>query len=90
MSMVEFSAVAKHFGTTQVLHDINLAAACADFIVVLHGGQLYASGAPAEVLTPALLAEVYGVEARVEQCSRGRLQVLVDRALPRARSGRYR
>lgn len=24
MSMVEFSAVAKHFGTTQVLHDINL------------------------------------------------------------------
>ncbi|MGE8502676.1 MAG: ABC transporter ATP-binding protein [Pseudomonas sp.] len=73
-----------------VLHDINLAAACADFIVVLHGGQLYASGAPIAVLTPALLAEVYGVEARVEQCSRGRLQVLVDRALPRVRSGRYR
>lgn len=64
-----------------VLHDINLAAACADFLVVLHGGRLYASGAPEEVLTPRLLADVYGVEARVERCSRGRLQVLVDRAL---------
>jgi len=64
-----------------VLHDINLAAASADFLVVLHNGRLYARGAPQDILTPRLLADVYGVEARVERCSRGRLQVLVDRAL---------
>lgn len=67
-----------------VLHDINLAASCADQLVVMQAGRIRASGTPDEVLTPQLLAEVYGVEARVERCSRGRLQVLVDRALPAA------
>lgn len=67
-----------------VLHDINLAASCADQLVVMRAGLIHASGTPDEVLTPQLLAEVYGVEARVERCSRGRLQVLVDRALPAA------
>lgn len=64
-----------------VLHDINLAASHADWLVVLLEGRVVACGAPADVLQPGLLAEVYGVEARVEQCSQGRLQVLVDRAL---------
>ncbi|QTN46600.1 ABC transporter ATP-binding protein [Ectopseudomonas mendocina] len=67
-----------------VLHDINLAASCADQLVVMRAGRIHVSGTPDEVLTPQLLAEVYGVEARVERCSRGRLQVLVDRALPAA------
>ena len=74
-----------HLLAVAVLHDINLAAACADVMVVLHGGRVYASGTPDAILTPALLAEVYGVEARVERCARGRLQVLVDRAISGAR-----
>ena len=61
-----------------VLHDLALAAQWADRIVLIHSGHVRAHGAPAEVLTPALLAEVYGVEARVEFCSRGRLMVLID------------
>lgn len=61
-----------------VLHDLALAAQWADRMVVLHRGALHAFGAPAEVLTPPMLAEVYGVRARVERCSAGRLQVLVD------------
>lgn len=70
-----------------VLHDINLAASCADQLVVMRAGRIHASGTPDQVLTPQLLAEVYGVEARVERCSRGRLQVLVDRALMSDRRG---
>lgn len=61
-----------------VLHDLALAAQWADRIVLMHGGHTHAEGHPAEVLTPALLAEVYGVEARVERCSRGRIMVLID------------
>lgn len=64
-----------------VLHDLSLAARWADRIVVLRAGGLYSQGAPAAVLTPAMLAEVYGVAARVEPCSAGRLQVIVDAAL---------
>lgn len=42
-----------------VLHDLNLAAAYADRIVLLDGGAVVAVGSPAEVLTPALIETVY-------------------------------
>lgn len=61
-----------------VLHDLGLAARFAGRIAVLRAGRLHSEGEPAAVLTPAMLAEVYGVEGRVERCSRGTLQVLVD------------
>jgi iron complex transport system ATP-binding protein len=61
-----------------VLHDLALAAQWADRIVLMHDGRTHAEGRPEEILTPALLAEVYGVEARVERCSRGRIMVLID------------
>lgn len=65
-----------------VLHDLALAARWADRIVVLHGGTVHGDGPPQAVLTPAMLAEVYRVEARIERCSQGRLMVLIDRELP--------
>ncbi|MTH62983.1 ABC transporter ATP-binding protein [Paracoccus shanxieyensis] len=61
-----------------VLHDLALAAQWADRIVLIHGGHVHAQGRPDQVLTPALLAQVYGVQARVERCSRGRLMVMID------------
>jgi iron complex transport system ATP-binding protein len=42
-----------------VMHDLGLAAAHADRVVVLSGGQLVADGAPEQVLTSDLLTEVY-------------------------------
>jgi iron complex transport system ATP-binding protein len=44
-----------------VLHDLNLAAAFAPRVVVLHEGRLEVDGPPAEVLTPALVERVFGV-----------------------------
>jgi len=48
-----------------VLHDLNLAARYADRLVVLHSGRVVAQGPPGEVLTEGLLAEVFGLRARV-------------------------
>lgn len=42
-----------------VLHDLALAAAWADRMVMIAGGRVRAQGAPAEVLTPDLVHEVY-------------------------------
>ncbi|HMR30558.1 MAG TPA: ABC transporter ATP-binding protein [Geminicoccaceae bacterium] len=64
-----------------VLHDIALASRWSRRLVVLAGGELAADGPPEEAVTPEMLARVYGVEARVERCSRGFVQVMVDRAL---------
>ena len=54
-----------------VSHDLNLAARVCDRLEVLSGGRLVAGGPPGEVLTPALLARVYGVEAEVVAVSDG-------------------
>lgn len=62
-----------------VLHDLNLAARWADHIVVLRGGEAAAEGDPETALTSAVLADVYGVDARVERSSTGHLQISVER-----------
>ena len=54
-------------GTTivMVLHDLNLAARYTDHLVALREGRLVAQGAPRDVVTPALVEEVFGMTARV-------------------------
>ncbi len=42
-------------------HDLNLAGAFADRLLLLHDGKLVADGAPAQVLHPTVLEPVYGV-----------------------------
>ena len=48
-----------------VVHDLNVAARFADAVLALKDGRLLASGRPAEVLTPDLIAEGFGVTAMV-------------------------
>jgi iron complex transport system ATP-binding protein len=71
-----------------VLHDLGLAARWADRVVVLHRGAAVADGPADAALSSEVLAEVYGVDARVESCSRGMVQVIVDGLLPDASDGR--
>ncbi|MBU1282498.1 MAG: ABC transporter ATP-binding protein [Gammaproteobacteria bacterium] len=53
--------------TLASFHDLNLAAAFCDRLYVLDHGRVVASGTPTEVLTEALLAEVYGVQVLVDR-----------------------
>lgn len=68
--------VADGGGALAVLHDVGLAAAYAHRLVLMKDGRIIAEGAPETVLTAELLAETYGVAARLEG---GR--VLMDGAL---------
>jgi iron complex transport system ATP-binding protein len=47
------------------LHDLNLAAMYCDRVAVLAHGRVVAAGTPGEVLTEALVADVYGVRAEI-------------------------
>jgi iron complex transport system ATP-binding protein len=60
-------------GALLITHDLQLAARFADRLTLLCSGRAVASGAPAQVLTPERIAEVYGVEARVECGPDGRI-----------------
>ena len=63
-----------------VMHDLTLAAQFADRLVLLVDGTVRASGAPAQVLDPAVLAESYGARVRVLTGEDGRLIVVPQRA----------
>lgn len=64
------------------LHDLNLAARYADRVVVLSRGRLVQDGRPAEVLSGALLREVWEVDAELRRDPRSGLPYLIP-VLPR-------
>jgi iron complex transport system ATP-binding protein len=49
-------------GVLAVIHDLSLAARFMDRLVLMNAGHVVASGKPAEVLTPELLARVYRID----------------------------
>jgi iron complex transport system ATP-binding protein len=48
-----------------VVHDLNHATRHAQHVIALRDGRVVAAGTPAEVVTPELLRQVFGVEAEV-------------------------
>ncbi|MFT3719675.1 ABC transporter ATP-binding protein [Pseudorhodoferax sp.] len=81
MRLVQELARERGMIALMVLHDLQIAARWSDGIVMLSKGAVVATGTPAEAITPDTLARVYGVRARVEHCSRGSLQIMVDEVL---------
>lgn len=63
-----------------VLHDLSLAAAWADEIVMLANGRLVHHGTPEEVITVEAVKSVYGIDVYVMQDPGGRMLVVPKRA----------
>lgn len=61
------------------LHGLDLAAQYCDRIVLLSGGEVVATGTPAEVLTPERIADVFAVPAEVTIGSDGRPDIRIRR-----------
>lgn len=59
-----------------VTHDLNLAAAYADRVILLRAGELVADGPPAEVLSRERIGEVFHVNAEVRDGPSGRPWIL--------------
>lgn len=51
-------------GVVLTIHDLTLAARIADRVVILDQGRVVADGSPREALTPAVLRDVYDIEAQ--------------------------
>jgi iron complex transport system ATP-binding protein len=79
MSLLRKLAREQNVGVLMASHDLNLAAAGADRLILLDGGAVVADGTPEQVLEPERLARVYGVEMERLARDAGRPPVLVPR-----------
>ncbi|WP_405796481.1 ABC transporter ATP-binding protein [Streptomyces sp. NBC_01506] len=61
--------------TLAVLHDLDLAARLCDRIIVLNEGTVVAAGHVLDVLTPRILADVFGVAAEAERHADGVVRI---------------
>ncbi|MBY4951720.1 MULTISPECIES: ABC transporter ATP-binding protein [Pantoea] len=78
MDLVRRETRLRNIVTVVVVHDINIALRHADHALMLKDGNLLADGEPSQVITPETLAQVYGVRGRIEHCSHGMPQVMID------------
>lgn len=69
-----------NYGVVVVLHDLNLASAWADRILLMKEGRLVRGGVPRDVLTPEVLRDTYGIGVLVlPHPQTGRPIVTIDR-----------
>ncbi|WP_412057587.1 ABC transporter ATP-binding protein [Bartonella sp. DGB2] len=66
--MKQLRRTADELGKTilMVMHDINFASCYSDRIIALKDGRLCYYGLPSEIITPAVLYDIYGMEIKVE------------------------
>jgi iron complex transport system ATP-binding protein len=83
LDVVEATAVERGIAAIVALHDLNLAIRYADHFLVMSQGRLYAAGDAGAVVTEQMLADVYGVEARVSLEQDGRPRVTPLRSVRR-------
>ncbi len=77
------SAQAKdlNYAVAVVLHDLNLAASWADRILFMNQGKIGAEGSPQAVMTPEVIASIYGLDTHIlSHPDTGRPVVLVRRS----------
>jgi iron complex transport system ATP-binding protein len=63
------------------LHDLNQVMRACTTTIAVASGRIIATGPTLETLRPDLIRTLYGIEARVETCSRGCPMMIVDRAV---------
>ncbi|TAL01808.1 MAG: ABC transporter ATP-binding protein [Rhodospirillaceae bacterium] len=69
-------------GIIITLHDLHMALRAADRILVLAGGRILADGAPAQALSPAVLAAAYGIRAHIGSGVGGPVIEILERGPP--------
>ena len=60
------SLAQQNIGILMVMHDLSLAAGCADQIVLMRGGEKIVEGSPKEVLQKNIISRVFGVEVSIQ------------------------
>ncbi|QUS36930.1 ATP-binding cassette domain-containing protein [Falsirhodobacter algicola] len=70
-----------------VLHDLNQASRFATHMIAMRDGRVIAEGAPEAIVTEAMVADVFGLSARIMEDPETGLPMIVPRPSPRRASG---
>jgi len=80
LSLMQSLAARRGIAILIALHDLNHALRYCRTALVVADGRMVACGPADRIITPALLREVWRVDARIEACSRGHAIIVVDGA----------
>ena len=78
LSFMQAQAKQKGMIVLIAIHDLNQALRFADKVLLIAEGRMRACGDPLDVINPHMLRDIYGVDARIEKCSRQFDHVIVD------------
>lgn len=78
MDALKRETVLRNMVTLVVLHDPAVALRQVDSAIMLRTGRVIASGVVEDIVTPEIMAEAYGVQARIERGSDGAAMVSVE------------
>ena len=78
LSFMQAQARLKGMIVLIAIHDLNQALRFADTVLLIADGKMRACGHPLDVINPMMLRDVYGIDARIEKCSRQFDHVIVD------------
>jgi iron complex transport system ATP-binding protein len=81
-SLLELVREQRGLTTIAALHDLNHAAMFCDRLAIMKSGRIVALGSPAEILTSALIADVFGVSADIVRTEDGEIQIRYRRPGP--------
>ena len=84
VDLVRTLAVERGLCVLIALHDLGLAVRVADRVLVLAEGRLHASGETRQVITEAMLREVYRVDGRIRLDADGNLSIAIRSAIAAA------
>ena len=84
LELLQFLKNQRQMTIIVAIHDLNLAARYADYMVMLKKGQVFDQGKPHEILNQKNIQAVYGVEAKVDENEERGLNIIPLRPVPKS------
>lgn len=82
MNLIQEITRERNLTTLVTLHHLDIAAKYSNRVVTLDRGSVYQLGTPAEIFTPKMFRDVFGIESEIHRDASGALHVIAVRDLP--------
>lgn len=78
MNLLKSLTTEQQLITIFVTHDLNFALLNANAVLLMKNGAFHSYGTPESILNPGRIAQVFGVQSRMERCSNGQPFIFIE------------